>query len=1234
MADIKIKATDPSDCVDIKLSVMMSKNAKAAVEARLDAGIADMIAYPVDGTAAIEKKLKSILKPTERERLKKELIKERARYKEHNTLFDLLLDDSIEQFHEVSIFQTPNQFLENRLNLIQAVFETTYFQSTWADKTNPYTGGLNDRKLWDAKRIRAIKKEFDIMIKLEKKRGSELSAFEDTIKAPLLTAMRKDGSGNIFKLLQMNQQLTDQYLAEAYPWKESVIDPVTGKMTENNLDSINREITRASYRALIPGQDLNREQLGPVASNFFEELIHTEARNTIPRDIPSTTSEFVTWRNTWQGKAFFDAIKLPSERHQIGPGGIEYVMIPLHVNKQRASALKKFRKEMDDTPIDNENAYLVYRIPPNLDTFFDAIRDNKLITDESLKQHLKPNDLEGGFYRAGADEFFKYDLIPGTNTPKKKFSKFTRGVFFPNAKGGFEYQPPSEWMPGIWKALEMQRNLASDFFKKVLVDKMQKEIKNVDGWMKEIESQLAQSGYPEVDIEEIVNKINTIGGLEFNLFPDKDGNYVSANTFIRKASRWSYGHTKFHDWIYKGMLSSAMKDLEEKIIPEWQSKLNNHYNVLENPNISAAEEVEATEGVAIAESIITDKQEAVDNMRIKLETDPSTEEARNSIMVADRILASKHRTLFTNRLLRRKDRELWNEYIDQAYRAIYFFKVKAQLAKTILAIQDKPRLIHYIVDEIKANSGHADIEAGFMWAKYGDELVSKVVPGEFTPEQLRDIGLIIRGYKTGITLGTWTSMGNNTQRMNKILNYGFKYWLKAIRANKHGDSNFSAEELRSQVKETGIIEPFNAYIDMLTMGFSGEDVGWKEMILPLRDVAALWKNTSLNGWLASSSGWNKILNRAAERTQAESVETAALASMSSKISQEELNKAKVGLWKYVHTDIKDKKILRRMLRELRLGLTKRYINRLVKWKIDWHLFGKKLLTMKGSEEEMRTEAGIESFYISEDLGIVQIPAKGPWKYTDFPEVVQMARIVTYANYFGLSKPFMGKVFRGLVGGTSFQWKQYDYNQIIIESQKFRNAVLSNEYGPGWGTVGLPFNIAYQILKKTARAPGIISPKYKELVNLVPYLRINKEFDSKPMDDLTNLLLTRGVLSVASTLMWYNSVHYGIWRVLIRSIKILSRDTHTQRMMWGGSSPLVSRMIHIALFLNMIKNMAVRDEDEEKILDIVRDWMPVFAFTMASWIMDFSKYALRGIKQWMPSPLREAILPAEDIYESL
>lgn len=1233
MADIKIKATDASDCVDIKLSLTMSKNAKAAVEQRLEAGIADMIAYPVDGTIAIEKKLKSILKPVERKRLKKELIKERARFKEHNILFDLLLDDSINQFHEVSIFQTPIQFLENRLNLIQAVFETTYFQSTWADRTNPYTSGLNNRKLWESKRIRAVKKEFDIMIELEKKRGDEISAFEDTIKAPLLMAMRKDGSGNIFKLLQMNQQLVDQYLAEAYHWKEPVLDPITRKMTENNLDSINREITRAAYKSLIPGQDYNREQLGPVASNLFEELIHTEVRNIIPRDIPSTASDFISWRNTWQGKAFFDAVKLPSERHQIGPGGIEYVMIPLHVLKQRSNALRKFRKEMGDTPIDNENAYLVYRIPPNLTTFFDNIRNNKFITDESLKQHLKPNDLEDGFYRAGADEFFKYDLMPGTNKPKKKFSRFTRGVFFPNAKGGFEYQPPSEWMPGIWKALDMQRNLATDFFKKVLKGKMQEEIKNVDGWMKEIESQLAKAGYPEVDVEEIINKINSIGGLEFNLFPDKDGNYVSANTFIRKASKWSYGHTKFHDLIYKGMLSSAMKDLEQKIIPEWESKLNNHYNVLESPDITAAEELEATEGAAMIESILDDKQEAVDNMRIKLETDPSTEEAKNSIMVADRILASKHRTLFTNKLLRRKDRGLWNEYIDQAYRAIYFFKVKSQLAKTILAIQDKPKLIHYIIDEIKANSGHADIEAGFMWLKYGDELVSKLLPGTYTPEQLRDIGLINRGYKTGITLGTGTSVSNNTQRLNKILNYGFEHWIRAIRGKRDGDSNFTAEELRSQVKETGIIEPFNAYIDMLTMGFAGEDVGWKEMFLPLRDMVVLWKNTSLNGWLASSSGWNKILNRAAERTQAEAVETAALASMSSKISQKELKRIKIGLWEYIHSETRDKKILKRMLRELRLGLTKRYINRLVKWKIDWLPFGRRVFTMKGSEEEMRTEAGIEGFYMAEDLGRVDTSREN-WKYTDFPEAVQMARLVTYTNYFGLSKPFMGKLFRGAVGGSAFQWKQYDYNQIIIESQKFRNAVLSNKYGPGWGAVGLPFNITYQILKKTIRAPGIISPKYKELVNLFPFLRLNKEFDSKPMDDLTNLLLTRGLLSVASQFMWYNSVSYGVWRILLRSTKILSRDTHTQRMMWGGSSPLVSRVIHIALFLNMITKMAIRDDDEENILDMIRDWMPVAAFTMAGWLIDFSKYALRGVKQWMPSPFREIILPAEDIYESL
>ena len=63
--------------------------------------------------------------------------------------------------------------------------------------------------------------------------------------------------------------------------------------------------------------------------------------------------------------------KFQSERHQMGVSGAEYVLIPLHVDKEGVNVLRNIRKQdiadgriaKDEDPGKFENAYIAYRIP-------------------------------------------------------------------------------------------------------------------------------------------------------------------------------------------------------------------------------------------------------------------------------------------------------------------------------------------------------------------------------------------------------------------------------------------------------------------------------------------------------------------------------------------------------------------------------------------------------------------------------------------------------------------------------------------------------------------------------------------------------------------------------------------------------------------------------------------------------------------------------------------------------
>ena len=82
----------------------------------------------------------------------------------------------------------------------------------------------------------------------------------------------------------------------------------------------------------------------------------------------------------------------------------------------------------------------------------------------------------------------------------------------------------------------------------------------------------------------------------------------------------------------------------------------------------------------------------------------------------------------------------------------------------------------------------------------------------------------------------------------------------------------SYEELRAQVRETGVLEPFNAFIDMLTMGITTGQSHWGDFFIPYLDIMSLQKNTTLKGWLSSSKGWDKMIARAATRGEDEKIE--------------------------------------------------------------------------------------------------------------------------------------------------------------------------------------------------------------------------------------------------------------------------------------------------------------------------------------------------------------------------
>jgi len=1244
------------NCDIKKLHVEVSKTQNELVYSELNSGIDDLIEQPDRGRIEyLENKLKNIMPRPERVSTNRKLKMEKNRYDEHLELWNYLRDSSKELYKDLEVLTTGSDYVKSRLHWIQGQFKRAFNELTFANpRAEIYNSGLNNHHNWDAPKIKSIRKRIQReQDKATKFKGKKLTGFQNNVKAPQKLVAQLDPTGAAGEVIEDIQFLLDTYLMDGFSYKQEI-------------DGISRAISRAvSSTKIAEDTSISGSELIKAGNDFHNDLMHGQVRNVIPKNIPTKVSGFQTWRNSWEGSKFFEIQKSPSERHQIGPSGAEYVLIPMHPEKKGAAILKKQRNKdisdgkfsKDNQPGRNENAYYAYRIPSNWTGFLRHIKSKKNLSPESLKNFILENELEEGFYRALEHKVFPYDLIKGTQTPKKKFANFVRGVDF---RGKVVYQPPKDWMPSLWDAVERKRKFNEDIASVLLEGNMLNAQEEHSFVRNSLIKQLSESGLDDESIQEVM-AIDEIG-MEDNYWKDRDGNWVNPNTKFTRTDRWSYDTVSFHPVDNNKMIQSALDGISNEM-EEIDATLTGYQNILSDNESTLGDKAEAQENIAIGQSRLDELTPAFNAMNDKLF--PEDEEDRQSIMLADRILSTKHRQLYTDNTLRRKDRKVDTELVDAITRSIAMTRIKTKAFKAVASLRRNPALVKYIVNELRNVANMPNTEAGFIF-DYSDEriaeLLSKIPFYNTTGKSVKETLLWVRSLKTSINLGFNTGVGNQPQRLNIMLTSGFEKWQKSSDALRNGDDNFTADEIWEQITETGVLEPANAMIDILTSGMTGSSTNPKEALIPYRDMIKLWKNTTLDGWLSDSKGWDEILTNARKRTVSE-VKTVKELKLTQDELKKELKRIKTGLWEFFHEDTKNVKHLRKKLKDLKIGLRQQYANRLVKWRLHWFpIGGKSFWTLAGGEDRMRAEAAYDGFTKMLDMGRIDTSKKG-WKYTDSKDAVDAARLSVYVHMFGMNSPHLAKMFRGAFGATYWQWKPYDWFQSQDDYRKFDNYLLTLDSPLLIKGVEAPTYLLAHIMKKGLRSgigagiagAGIISEKalgpggvivgasagyllgktkkYKQLIKwmdgLHPNLPIDKKWDNKTLDDLANFVLTRGISSAITTFMYYQPEVYGAWAILAKTAKWSGfRNPLNQRAVFGTSSPLISRSLHaIMMFMLIMEYLGLGDSglDEDEVTeDIVREYGSLTMSTILLLVNDIEKNKKRAFKPWIPSPVKEVI----------
>ena len=129
----------------------------------------------------------------------------------------------------------------------------------------------------------------------------------------------------------------------------------------------------------------------------------------------------------------------------------------------------------------------------------------------------------------------------------------------------------------------------------------------------------------------------------------------------------------------------------------------------------------------------------ISNMHTRLYGKDDGDADKNEMIMSNRILATKARTLFTDHKQRRKDREVPKEYVDHAMRALQIVELKTMLFKAIGAMHHNPKLVDWMVDHAKVAYGDVDIESGIGLIP-SDQSVAKHLPENFETRMSTKLG--------------------------------------------------------------------------------------------------------------------------------------------------------------------------------------------------------------------------------------------------------------------------------------------------------------------------------------------------------------------------------------------------------------------------------------------------------------------------------------------------------------
>lgn len=435
-------------------------------------------------------------------------------------------------------------------------------------------------------------------------------------------------------------------------------------------------------------------------------------------------------------------------------------------------------------------------------------------------------------------------------------------------------------------------------------------------------------------------------------------------------------------------------------------------------------------------------------------------ESSSKIVDLQTTVGLKHITAWTDQTERRKDGDIYKEYLEGLFRSYNRNETIIELLDTVHSMQlsaekNVEGITDYLVNRVKLAFGDSDTRAMTFGTDMGHQRMADKLNAisrlrgkgaNHTPESSERIVKWLTTPATMRYLGTQAAIGNHSQIVNQIIASGMTTYWKANKILGSSDTK-QIKDWQDIIDNTGVLNLVTMFNDVM---MQGGDLKWHDFgflpgtILPVghnmldfarllakgRDAFINNKDKAMDEFIL------KLTIKAKSRVEIEQLKGLKnLDELRKKVNQKELDAKKGELYDILSLDddTQTEEIVRNQFKKLVGDIADSKLRKMVSWKLSW-FFGSKqaegLFTFTGGEELLRKTTIIMALLDAKKRGVLggkdNTPDKDLFMSND---AVRIARDAVYNTQFGMTPQYLGEGFNG-IGRWIFQYKQYPTLQMI------------------------------------------------------------------------------------------------------------------------------------------------------------------------------------------------------------